>query len=88
MPVPERSGLIDWLVYIGAVVEPIMTIPQIYDIWVNGQTATSLLTWGSYLFFAIVWLLYAIKYEIKPLILTEILWVGFQGLVVIGLLVK
>jgi len=84
----RRSGPIDTLVYIGAVVEPIMTIPQIYDIWVNDKPAGSLLTWFSYFFFAVIWLLYALKYELKPLIICEILWVTLQGLVVLGIIVK
>jgi uncharacterized protein with PQ loop repeat len=84
----KRSGLIDNLVYVGAVVEPLMTIPQIYDVWVNDMPAGSLLTWASYFIFGVIWLLYALKYKLKPLIICEILWVSLQGLVVIGLIVK
>jgi uncharacterized protein with PQ loop repeat len=80
--------MIDQLVYIGAIVEPVMTLPQIYDVWVKSENAGSLVTWFSYFFFALVWLAYAIKYQIKPLIITEILWVLFQGAVVIGIIIK
>lgn len=84
----KRQGLLDWLVYFGAVVEPIMTVPQIYEVWVQNKPAGSLLTWFSYVLFAFIWLLYGIKYKIKPLIITEVLWVLLQGLVVIGIVLK
>lgn len=85
--VPPQNGPLEKLVYAGAIIEPAMTLPQIYDTWTSGSGG-SLLTWSAYFIFAVVWLLYAIKYRITPLIITELLWVIFQGLVVVGLLVK
>lgn len=84
----KPTGLIDRLVYIGAVIEPIMTIPQIYETWTSDTPSGSLITWASYFIFAIIWLIYAIKYDLKPLIICETLWVCLQGIVVVGMLVR
>ena len=83
-----QKGPIDWLVYVGAVVEPVMTIPQIHDTWTSAGPSGSVITWAGYFIFAVIWLVYAVKYRITPLIVTELLWVLFQGLVVVGLLVR
>jgi uncharacterized protein with PQ loop repeat len=71
-----------------AVVEPIMTIPQAREIWVNKSAANiSLLTWGFALFAAAVWLIYALNIKNKPLLVSSVLWVAVEGTIVLGILV-
>lgn len=86
--VKAKDGPLEKAVYVGAVIEPVMTLPQIYDTWTDPASGGSILTWSAYFLFALVWLAYALKYRIRPLIITELLWVVFQGLVVVGLLVR
>lgn len=70
-------------------VEPIATIPQIIEVWKNGNTGgVSLITWSFYTLTSVVWLIYGISQKDKPLIISGILWVTSQGLVVMGILLN
>jgi uncharacterized protein with PQ loop repeat len=45
-----------------AIIEPLMTLPQIYEIWFKHQAeGVSAATWGSYTIAALIWLLYGIS---------------------------
>ncbi len=70
-----------------AITEPLMTIPQIIDIYAHpGQNQVSLLTWVLYLFASVLWLFYGIKMRNRPLIWSGILWMLMEGAVVGGIL--
>jgi uncharacterized protein with PQ loop repeat len=88
-PLINSHSVIRKLVLILAVIEPIMTLPQIYEIWVKHQIAgVSLSTWSFYLFAAIVWTVYSIQIKDLPIFLSSSLWVITEGLVVLGLLIS
>lgn len=76
----------DYLVYVISIAGPVMTIPQIYDIWVKGNKGVSLITWQSYLVFTCIWLVYGFMHKEKPIIISNILWLVAQGLVVTGIM--
>lgn len=83
----QKELLIKRSVLIVAIVEPIMTLPQIYEVWVNHQTAgVSLLTWGMYIVAAFIWLLYGLQLRDKPLVISSFLWVVTEAAVVTGVL--
>jgi uncharacterized protein with PQ loop repeat len=84
----NQKGIIDDLVYFAAYVQPFMTLPQIYTIWIRHTNGVSLFSWSAYLSFSLIWLLYALKIHDKPLIITYILWILTEGLVVTGLILK
>lgn len=68
-----------------AILEPAMTLPQIYEIWVNHQAGgVSSLTWGLYIAAAFIWLLYGLQLKDKPLVISSTLWVFTEAAVVIG----
>lgn len=70
-----------------AIIEPLMTLPQVHGIWINKETAgVSLLTWSFYIFAAIIWLFYGLKIKDRPLIIASTLWVIVEISIVIGLL--
>lgn len=75
---------LDYLIYFISFAGPIMTIPQIYDIWTKRSLAVNEITWGSYMLFAIVWFYYGIIHREKPIIFSNFLWIIAEGLVVIG----
>jgi len=83
-----NSGYIGKLVLVAAIVEPLMTIPQIYQIWSNKQAqGVSLLSWSFYLIAAVIWLFYGIKVKDKAVVIASILWVLVECLVVVGIIV-
>lgn len=68
-----------------AIAGPLMTLPQIYQIF-STKTAQgiSLTTWGLYCVSSAVWFLYGLKIKDKPLIIASFLWVLMEALVVAG----
>jgi len=64
------ENTIEKLAYAVAFLTPIVTLPQIFQIWLTKDASgVSLLTWISYLFIATVMTLYGILYKEKPLIM-------------------
>lgn len=83
----QKEFLIRRAVLIVAIAEPLMTIPQIYEVWVNHQKAgVSLLTWAMYVVAAFIWLLYGLQLKDKPLIVSSSLWILTEAAVVAGVL--
>ncbi len=77
------------LVIVVGIIGPLMTIPQIYQIWVVKQKAgVSLWTWGLYLLETAIWLWYGLKIKSTPIIVSCFIWVLMDAAVVLGLLVK
>lgn len=70
--------------YLVALANPIMTIPQIYDIWVKKTSSVNMLTWGSYLLIGCIWLFYGVIHKEKPIIFSNVLGIIATGLVVLG----
>jgi uncharacterized protein with PQ loop repeat len=85
---PDKS-LFERFMLVFAVVEPIATIPQIYQVWSNRSVAgVSLPTWVFYTLTSGIWLLYGIKIKDKPIVASGFLWMATQALVVIGIVVR
>lgn len=83
----QKELLIKRAVLLVAIVEPLMTIPQIYEVWVNRQIAgVSLTTWMMYAVAAVIWLLYGLQLKDKPLIISSGLWILTELAVVAGIL--
>ncbi len=81
-----RYATLTKLVLAMAIIEPLMTLPQVYEIWIRKQAeGVSLLTWSFYIFAAIIWLLYGLKIKDRPLIIASTLWIIVELIVVIGL---
>jgi len=66
----------------------LMTIPQVYNIWVSHQTAgVSVISWSAYLFSAILWFWYGLKKRDRNIYLPCVGWVGLDTAVVVGALI-
>ena len=63
----------------------LMTVPQVWTIWINHQAAgVSLLSWGAYLFSALLWFWYGFKKGDKNIYLPCVGWVGLDAAVIAG----
>lgn len=80
------TSLIDILVYIAIIVSPALTLPQVYSIWVEGQKGVSLISWEAYLIAAIIWLLYGLKHQDKPIIVVQTIWIILDTMIIIGVM--
>lgn len=84
----QQKQLIKRSVLAIAVIEPAMTLPQIYQIWVKHEaTGVSAMTWGLYMSAAVIWLLYGLQLKDKPLIISSTLWIFTEATVVVGTII-
>jgi uncharacterized protein with PQ loop repeat len=66
----------------------IMTVPQIWTIWVEHDTAgISLLSWATYLLAACLWFVHGLQKGDKSIYVACVGWVLLDAAVVIGIFV-
>lgn len=77
--------LVDRLTYIVAIVEPAITLPQVYIIF-HDRTAAgiALSSWVGYELFTSIWLWYGIVHKDKIITIYQIMWLILQTLIIIG----
>lgn len=65
----------------------LMTVPQVWTIWV-GQRAdgVSVVSWGAYLFSALLWFWFGLQQRDKNIYLPCVGWVVLDGAVIAGAL--
>lgn len=70
-----------------AVITLIMTVPQIYTIWVDQQTAgISLWSWITYSIGSFVWFVYGVQKQDRIIYLPCAAWLLIDSAVVVGVL--
>jgi MtN3 and saliva related transmembrane protein len=84
----SQQKFIHKLIFFAAIATPIMTLPQVYQIWVLHQKGASAITWASYVFIACIWLYYGIENKDKPIVIMQSLCIVVYGAIVVGLLIK
>ncbi len=81
----HRKSWVDKAVYVAAILQPLMTIPQVIQIYSTHNVAgVSLVTWLAYAILGLAFLAYGIKYRLWPIAITQILWFVLQMSVVVG----
>jgi uncharacterized protein with PQ loop repeat len=74
--------------YSVAVIQPLMVLPQAIEIFRHHSAGeVSLLTWAMLLIFNTSNFIYALVFNIKPIIINNAIWMAVDTLVVIGILV-
>jgi uncharacterized protein with PQ loop repeat len=69
------------------ILHPLTALPQVYTIYHNQAAQdVSLATWLGFMLFGVVFLLYSIAHNVKPMIVNQILWFVIDLAVVIGVL--
>lgn len=75
-------------VYFIGILGPIMTIPQIMEIWVGKNAAgVSAISWGAYAAIESFWIIYGIVDRDKPIIFIYSMWVIIDIFVMIGAII-
>lgn len=63
----------------------LMTIPQVFTIWVSHQAAgVSMVSWSAYLLSAILWFWYGLQKRDRNIYLPCVGWVGLDAAVILG----
>lgn len=76
---------VDRLTYIVAIIEPVITIPQIVVIF-RDRTAAGIAISSQigYQLFTLIWLWYGIVHKEKVIIMYQVFWLVLQTLIIIG----
>lgn len=73
----------DTLALIVGVAQPIMTIPQIVLVFkVQDSSQISLATWLTYDIASVVLLIYGFKHKLKPIIISQTIWLVVQTVMI------
>lgn len=73
---------------IAGIIQPLITLPQIIDIYGNQSAEdVSLLTWLGYLVFGVIFLVYGFAFNLKPIWVGQIIWLTMQSIIVVGILI-
>ena len=85
-PHPNKwKRFMDKAIYFIIPIGIIMTLPQIYKIWIEQNAGgISLISWTTYLIGAIVWLIYGFLHKEKPIIIGNIFWILTHTTIIIG----
>lgn len=80
----HSHNILKYLIYICSICGPILTLPQIYYIWLHKNAeGVVILSWVGYLLIAIVWTIYGITYKQKLVALSSGLWIIVETIVII-----
>jgi len=83
----RKYQLVDRMTYICAIIEPLLSIPQVYAIWSQRNAAgVSVSSWIGYWLFGFVWLWYGTVHRDKAIIIYELLYIVVEAAIVLGAL--
>jgi uncharacterized protein with PQ loop repeat len=73
-----------------SVITMVMTVPQVFSVWSgeHGSSGVSLLSWGTYLVSACLWLYYGLRKRNPTLWLPCLGWILLDAAIVVGVLVR
>jgi uncharacterized protein with PQ loop repeat len=85
--IQKQSGTLYRLTLVAAVVQPLMTVPQVVQLYTtHDASGLSLATWLGYAIIGLVFMAYGIKYRLVPIATTQVIWFVLQISIVIGIL--
>src|SRR5688572_25446468 len=80
-----KYGWIDYLVILISIVGPVFALPQLLLVWGNQNAeGLSIVTWGSYTVFSLIWLVYGYIHHEKPILFSNIVWAFVNFSVFVG----
>src|SRR5690606_13631157 len=83
-----RKKLFLRILLVAAIVEPLATLPQLYNIWVLHEAhGVSPATWALYVAGAWVWFFHGLQLKDKPLIISGALWIITESVVALGAII-
>ncbi|HEU4967067.1 MAG TPA: hypothetical protein VFT53_06370 [Candidatus Saccharimonadales bacterium] len=84
----KSKRTIDRLVYVAVALGPLMTLPQVWNVWMTHDRGVSLPTWFAYAVVAVIWLWYGLYHKDKPIVCLQASWLVLDLLIVGGVLVR
>jgi uncharacterized protein with PQ loop repeat len=85
----DTLGWLDKVLPVLSIFTMALTVPQVWGVWVQHQTAgVSLLSWGAYTFAACLWLVDGLRKKDKTIWVACVGWIVLDGAVFVGVLVQ
>lgn len=82
-----KKEIFDYIVYFFTIATPLFELPQAYAIYANRSAEdVSLLTWSFFLIDNFVWIIYALKRKVIPLLVTTALYLILEIIIVVGII--
>lgn len=83
----NKKKVVGWTMYVTSIVMPLSNYPQIHQLYSTHVTSgLSIATWIMYLFFGLIPLAYAVVNNLRPLIISNVLWTGVNLIMIFGIL--
>ena len=80
--------IFDKFIAVVGLIGPIMTTPQIMNVWIHHQVeGLALATWSTYVITSAFWLIYGILHKERAIILVNIAWILSNLSIVVGILI-
>lgn len=80
-----NSNLVDRLVYLAAIIEPLFSLPQAYNIFHHKAAANvSILSWLGFEVMTLIWLWYGFVHKEKMIVIYQGLFFIIDGAVLVG----
>jgi uncharacterized protein with PQ loop repeat len=86
----SKKRQISWLdktAVIAAFIYPLSGLPQVIEVFQGNVDGVSVSSWLGFIAFSTFFMIYGAVHKIKPMIITNALWLVIDGLVVAGVLV-
>ena len=81
----KKLTFFDHVITLASFIYPLMALPQVFGVYSGNTEGVSLVSWIGFLFFSVMFFTYGMIHKVKPMIITNSIWVMVDGLVVIGL---
>lgn len=76
----------EYVIYFFSFATPLFELPQAYLIYAHHAAQNvSIWSWGFFVIDNIVWIIYALKMKMKPLLITSILYLIIEISIVVGI---
>ena len=83
----KRREPFDYVIYFFTVATPLFEIPQAITIYANHSAKdVSVWTWSFFVIDNLVWIVYAVKQKLTPLLITSILYLIIEIAIVAGII--
>lgn len=83
----KRRNFLDYIVYIFTFITPLFELPQAIEIFANQSAQdVSVWTWAFFCLDNFVWIAYAIRYKVRPVLITSILYEIIEVAILIGVI--
>lgn len=84
----KKLTTFDKVIMVAAFIYPLSGLPQVFEVFQGNVSGVSLISWIGFTAFSTLFLIYGIIHQLKPVIITNFLWIIVDVLVIVGVLIN